>query len=57
MFHLLFVITFFTIYVYNISELQSLQSLSIADSKLKLNCTRIINALGTNETLTEIDLR
>ena len=36
---------------------QALESLSLADSKLKGETAYIINALGSNETLLEIDIR
>ena len=36
---------------------QCLESLSLADSKLKGETAYIINALGSNETLLEIDIR
>lgn len=36
--------------------LQPLQSLSLADSKLKTEVTIIINALGSNTSLTKVDI-
>ncbi|KAK2112872.1 hypothetical protein P7K49_007138 [Saguinus oedipus] len=35
---------------------QPLQSLSLADSKLKTEVTIIINALGSNTSLTKVDI-
>lgn len=35
---------------------QPLQSLSLADSKLKTELTIIINALGSNTSLTKVDI-
>ena len=35
---------------------QPLQSLSLADSKLKTGVTIIINALGSNTSLTKVDI-
>ena len=37
--------------------LQNLESLSMADSKLKLHVESIINAVGNNGSLTELDIR
>ena len=36
---------------------QAVESLSLADSKLRNHLSVIINALGSNTTLTEIDIR
>jgi len=37
--------------------LQILESLSLADSKLKLRVESVINAVGSNGSLTELDIR
>lgn len=39
-----------------VSHPQPLQSLSLADSKLKAEVTIIINALGSNTSLTKVDI-
>lgn len=38
------------------SPIQSLQSLSVADSRLKLRTSILINALGSNTCLAKVDL-
>lgn len=38
------------------SPTQSLQSLSVADSRLKLRTSILINALGSNTCLAKVDL-
>lgn len=40
----------------NVLSFQPLQSLSLADSKLKTDVTIIINALGSNTSLTKVDI-
>ena len=37
--------------------LQNIESLSLADSKLKYNVESVINAVGSNGSLTELDIR
>jgi hypothetical protein len=37
--------------------LQNIESLSLAHSKLKYNVESVINAVGSNGSLTELDIR
>ena len=43
--------------LYTVILFQVIESLSLADSKLKLETPVVINALGSNTSLTQIDIR